>query len=315
MNVITIVCGLTLGAFGAFAGAPAAQPVRGGPIVEWNAPAMYISGQPYKAHVDITSPEGGTVIANWLLSPSAFTVDGKQLAKREEGGTINLPAGFHVSGDVDLSPYLKPGAAFKLGYASDVSDAKPVDVSLYELAPAGLDFMDAAKVPVAELGKYFVQLRTNRGDILLKLWPDVAPNHVRNFLDLSYPDPKTGHAFYDGVTFHRVIPGFMIQGGDPTGTGGGDGKRKLQAEFNKDKHHVRGVLSMARTTDPNSASCQFFIMHAKNAGLDGQYSAFGEVVTGMDAVDKIANAPRNGADKPNDPQVIQQAVVIKAVGS
>ena len=309
MNVITIVCGLTFGALSVFAGAPAAQPTRGGPIVEWNAPSMFIAGQPYKAHVDITSPDGGTVVANWLLSPSAFTVDGKQLAKREEGGTINLPAGFHVTGDVDLSPYLKPGAAFKLGYATDVSDAKPVDVTLYEVAIAGLDFMDAAKMPVAELSKYFVQLRTNRGEILLKLWPDVAPNHVRNFLDLA--ESK----FYDGVTFHRVIPGFMIQGGDPTGTGGGDGKRKLQAEFNKDKHHVRGVLSMARTNDPNSASCQFFIMHAKNAGLDGQYSAFGEVVSGMDAVDKIAAAPRNGADKPNEPQVIQQAIVIKAMGS
>jgi len=304
MNICTLVCSLTL-----LAGAPATQPSVGGPIVEWNAPSMFIVGQSFKAHVDITSPEGGTVVANWLLSPSAFTVDGKQLAKREEGGTINLPAGFHVSGDVDLSPYLKPGAAFKLGYASDVSDAKPIDVSLYEVAPPAIDFMDAAKMPVAELSKYVVQLRTNRGDILLKLWPDVAPNHVRNFLDLS--ETK----FYDGVTFHRVIPNFMIQGGDPTGTGGGDGKRKLQAEFNKDKHHVRGVLSMARTNDPNSASCQFFIMHGKNTGLDGQYSAFGEVVSGMDTVDKIAAVPRNGADKPNEPQTIQQAVVLKASGS
>jgi peptidyl-prolyl cis-trans isomerase B (cyclophilin B) len=153
-----------------------------------------------------------------------------------------------------------------------------------------------------------VILRTVRGDITVKFWPDVAPNHVRNFLDLSY----TG--FYKGTTFHRVIPGFMIQGGDPTGTGTGSGPRQLQSEFQAQKKHLRGVLSMARSSDPNSASCQFFIMHAAAPSLDNQYSAFGEVVTGMDAVDKIVNTPRGGNDKPKEPQTILEALVVRTQG-
>src|SRR5882672_1938433 len=119
-------------------------------------------------------------------------------------------------------------------------------------AATGLDFM---KIDAKELVNYHVVLNTNQGEMEFEMWPDVAPNHVRNFLDLAY----TG--FYDGVIFHRVIPGFMIQGGDPTTKdakrqaewGTGQGPRKLQSEFNK-KKHLRGVLSMARGDDPNSAS-------------------------------------------------------------
>jgi peptidyl-prolyl cis-trans isomerase B (cyclophilin B) len=165
--------------------------------------------------------------------------------------------------------------------------------------------MDEKAMPAAELSKYWVLLGTSRGDILVEFWPDVAPGHVRNFLDLSY----TG--FYNGLTFHRVIPGFMIQGGDPDGNGTGGGPRRLKAEFNQ-KKHVRGVLSMARSNDPNSASSQFFVMHQDSEHLDGQYSAFGIVVSGMDAVDKIVNAPRGAGDRPNVPQVINTAVVVKA---
>src|SRR6266498_2989784 len=124
-------------------------------------------------------------------------------------------------------------------------------------------------------------IETKFGEIELELLPDKAPGHVKNFVDLA----KKG--FYDGTTFHRVIPGFMIQGGDPTGTGTGDGKRKLKAEINQKKHEP-GVLSMARSSSPDSASCQFFVMHARSPHLDGQYSAFGKVVSGLDVVDKIA---------------------------
>jgi peptidyl-prolyl cis-trans isomerase B (cyclophilin B) len=170
-----------------------------------------------------------------------------------------------------------------------------------QAAPPGLDFM---KMPVGDLSKYRVILETNQGNLEVEFWPDDAPNHVRNFLDLAY----TG--FYDGTTFHRVIPGFMIQGGDPTGTGTGDGKRRLKAEFNKRKHEA-GVLSMARSSSPDSASCQFFVMHAKSPHLDGQYSAFGKLVTGTEVVEKIVKTKRGANDKPVEPQKIVKAKVVK----
>lgn len=140
-------------------------------------------------------------------------------------------------------------------------------------------------------------LDTEKGKIVLMFYPDRAPKHVENFKNLV----KSG--FYDGTRFHRCIPGFMIQGGDPQskdmklseqwGMGGNmvDGKENmLQAEFN-DINHVRGVLSMARSNDPNSASSQFFIMHAHNPGLNGKYSAFGKAVSGLEVVDKIVMSP------------------------
>ena len=167
-----------------------------------------------------------------------------------------------------------------------------------------VDFM---KVPVAELASYRAVLETNRGTLEAEMWPDVAPNHVRNFLDLCH----TG--FYDGKIFHRVIPGFMIQGGDPTGTGTGNGPRRLKAEFS-DKKHEPGVLSMARASDPNSASCQFFVMHARSSHLDGQYSAFGKVVSGLEVVDKIANSKTKPGDRPVEPQTIVKARVVRVGG-
>ena len=136
------------------------------------------------------------------------------------------------------------------------------------------------------------------GSIVLKFHPDVAPNHVKNFLDLA------GKKFYDGTTFHRVIPGFMIQGGDPNSKNpdrashgmGGPGHR-VKAEFNS-KPHTRGVLSMARSNDPDSAGSQFFICVADAHFLDWQYTAFGEVVSGMEVADKIVSAKRDGRDNP-----------------
>ena len=117
--------------------------------------------------------------------------------------------------------------------------------------------------------------------------------------------------YYDGVIFHRVIPGFMVQGGDPTGTGTGSGPRRLQAEFNE-RQHTRGVVSMARSADPNSGSCQFFLMHANAPHLDGQYSGFGNIVSGLDVVDLIVNTPRNRQDRPNIEQRIISAIVVPA---
>lgn len=136
------------------------------------------------------------------------------------------------------------------------------------------------------------------GAIELKFFPDVAPNHVNNLVKLAR------EKFYDGTTFHRVIPGFMIQGGDPNsknpdrsrhGTGGPG--YKVIAEFNSCPHK-RGTLSMARAQDPNSAGSQFFICVADAKFLDGQYTVFGEVVSGMETVDRIVNAPRDPQDNP-----------------
>jgi peptidyl-prolyl cis-trans isomerase B (cyclophilin B) len=143
-------------------------------------------------------------------------------------------------------------------------------------------------------------IETKFGNIELKFFPDVAPIHVNNFVELA----KKG--FYDGTTFHRVIPKFMIQGGDPntknpdrsTHGMGGPGYT-IKAEFNK-KNHVRGILSMARAADPNSAGSQFFICVANASFLDGKYTAFGEVTSGMEVVDKIVSQTRDSKDNPND---------------
>ena len=136
------------------------------------------------------------------------------------------------------------------------------------------------------------------GDIVLKFFPDVAPGHVKNFTDLA----KKG--FYNGTTFHRVIPGFMIQGGDPNSKNpdrsmhgmGGPG-HKVKAEFNS-KPHKRGIVSMARSNDPDSAGSQFFICVADANFLDWQYTVFAEVVTGMDVADKVVGMKRDGNDNP-----------------
>ena len=143
----------------------------------------------------------------------------------------------------------------------------------------------------------------NGGVIKAELYPEVAPNTVNNFISLV----KQG--FYDGLIFHRVIPGFMIQGGDPKGVGSGGPGYCIKGEFRANGFknellHSRGVLSMARTMAPNSAGSQFFIMHEDGEFLDGQYAAFGKVIEGMDVVDKIAAVKTDGNDRPLTEQKI-----------
>jgi len=125
-----------------------------------------------------------------------------------------------------------------------------------------------------------IKIETEHGDILIELYADTAPNTVANFKALA------GKGFYDGLVFHRVIPGFMAQGGDPDGRGTGGPGYKVKAEFNERKH-VRGTLAMARSSDPDSAGSQFYICYGDTPHLDGQYTIFGQVVEGMDAVDAI----------------------------
>ncbi len=139
------------------------------------------------------------------------------------------------------------------------------------------------------------------GKIVIELFPDIAPRHVRNF------DSLVAVKFYDGTAFHRVIPGFMIQGGDPnskdkpkdTWGRGAPGQTRVPAEFSSVKH-IRGIVSAARSNDINSATSQFFIMHGNSPHLDGKYSAFGQTVSGLDVVDAIVNKPRDKGDNPNN---------------
>lgn len=144
--------------------------------------------------------------------------------------------------------------------------------------------------------------------IVIELYPAVAPNTVRNFIHLA----RSG--FYDGTIFHRVVPGFVIQGGDPLGTGTGGPGYSIRGEFAangfpNDLKHTRGVVSMARTQDPNSAGSQFFIMVADAPHLDGHYAAFGRVVEGMEEVDRIVAVPRDMRDRPLVPQRIVKVTV------
>ncbi len=154
-----------------------------------------------------------------------------------------------------------------------------------------------------------VTIEMENGDIMkAELYPEIAPNTVNNFISLV----KSG--FYDGVIFHRVISGFMIQGGDPEGTGMGGPGYSIKGEFSSNGFtnnlkHDRGVLSMARAQDPDSAGSQFFIMHKRSTHLDGDYAAFGKITEGLDIVDKIADTATTPADRPYENQKMQKVTV------
>ena len=156
-----------------------------------------------------------------------------------------------------------------------------------------------------------ITITMENGDVIrAELYPEIAPNTVKNFISLA------NKGFYDGLIFHRVISGFMIQGGDPMGTGMGGAKEKIKGEFlangvRNNLKHTRGVISMARSAMPNSASSQFFIMHQDAPHLDGQYAAFGKVVEGMDVVDEIAAVDVNFNDKPLVDQVMKKVTLIE----
>lgn len=154
-----------------------------------------------------------------------------------------------------------------------------------------------------------VTIEMENGDVIkAELYPEIAPNTVNNFLSLI----KKG--YYDGVVFHRVIPGFMIQGGDPEGTGMGGPGYSIRGEFThngftNDLKHTPGVLSMARTMVPDSAGSQFFIMHETSPHLDGEYAGFGKVIEGMDAVDRIARVKTDYSDRPMEEQKMAKVTV------
>ncbi|MCR5094593.1 MAG: peptidylprolyl isomerase [Lachnospiraceae bacterium] len=157
--------------------------------------------------------------------------------------------------------------------------------------------------------KKIVKMTMESGDSCrIELYPDIAPKTVENFVSL------VEKGFYNGLTFHRIIKGFMIQGGDPDGNGTGGPGYSIEGEFAQNGFdnplkHTKGVISMARSADPNSAGSQFFIMHENAPHLDGGYAAFGKVIEGIEVIDKIASVPTDWSDRPAEPQVIKEFVL------
>ncbi len=195
-------------------------------------------------------------------------------------------------------------------------------VLLFGVALAPAAETNTPSAPKAEAKKEAAQpaaakevavVKTSEGEMVLEFWPDVAPGHVENFKKLA----KQG--FYDGTAFHRVIKGFMIQGGDPLTKdeanknrwGTGDPGYKIKAEFNK-KPHTRGVLSMARSQDPDSAGCQFFICHGDPRFLDNQYTAFGKLIKGDDVLEKIATTATEPGDRPVKRMNVESIKIVPA---
>ena len=186
---------------------------------------------------------------------------------------------------------------------------------LLPLVLAGCGKTAAQEEPMSEQNPVATITMQNGGVIKVELYPDVAPNTVKNFIHLA------NSGFYDGVIFHRVIEGFMIQGGDPDGAGTGGPGYRIRGEFSNNRHenglsHQRGVISMARQGNPyvpasayNTAGSQFFIMHADNDFLDGDYAAFGKVVEGMDIVDAIASCATDASDRPLEEQAMESVRV------
>jgi peptidyl-prolyl cis-trans isomerase B (cyclophilin B) len=302
----------------AFGVAPAPASVVGASrdalAVTWKTPTYFVPGEPFHASLRFEAYEDGCTVPVWFLTAAAFAIDGKALGDRSAAGEVHLAVGDIVEATIDLSRAIDVGAAFWLECTAAGED--PIEVEYLGRAPDGLDFM---KMEAGQLANYAVLMRTVNGPMLFELWPDVAPNHVRNFLDLAYS------RFYDRTLFNRIWRGFMIQGGAANESGTGDGPRTVDAEFS-DRRHVRGVLSMARADDVNSASYQFFVMQADalpGAGIDGQYTAFGMLKSGFDTLDAIAAQPgrpivrlSDGSVSPDlrpyDKQWIERAVVVLA---
>ncbi|HEX4644140.1 MAG TPA: peptidylprolyl isomerase [Verrucomicrobiae bacterium] len=199
------------------------------------------------------------------------------------------------------------GLGLFCGLVAGSNDARSAD----QTASSSANATNAATS--ASTAKEVAVIKTSQGEMVIEFWPDVAPKTVENFKTLA----KKG--FYDGTCFHRVIKGFMIQGGDPLTKdpsaedrwGTGDPGYKVKAEFN-DKPHVRGVISMARSNDPDSAGSQFFICHGNPAFLDHKYTAFGKLIKGDDVLEKIATTPTHPPDRPDQRQEVVSIKIVPA---
>ncbi|MHA7965211.1 peptidylprolyl isomerase [Paenibacillus sp. CAU 1782] len=204
---------------------------------------------------------------------------------------------------VDRKPQNTSGAAGGGSTpATETATPSPSPESTVEPTPEGPELLGSDQHPEVTLEI------SNGKNIVIELYPEVAPNSVSNFISL------VEQGFYDGLIFHRVIPGFMIQGGDPEGTGMGGPGYSIAGEFNSngfenELKHTRGVISMARSGDPNSAGSQFFIMVEDAPHLDGEYAAFGQVIEGMETADEIVNQPAGSGNRPVEPLSISKATV------
>ncbi|MEM9380727.1 MAG: peptidylprolyl isomerase [Planctomycetota bacterium] len=298
-------------------------------VAETEIPSIYVEGQPFVVSLKVTATgEKASRMPSWLTTPAGWVLDARPLVRRGESIDLTLQPGQTFSTSLDIGPMIAErigddGRDFRLKYSESLGDAQ--DVFWLSLPEQGIDF---EALPKQQLAGYHVVLQTTGGPIWLELWPEVAPKHVRNFLDLA------SKGYYDGSEFHRVIPNFMIQGGKAKD--GAPPPRKLDAEFSS-RRHAAGVLSAARLgNDINSATSEFFIVHRASPHLDGSYTAFGQVVVGMDSVDEVVRAveshyklvnalKKNGVkiderrkgvalamNDPDPPQAIQQALVVRA---
>lgn len=236
------------------------------------------------------------------------TVDGKAgpSLRQAAAGTVKLTRGTQIARPlrIDMKKVVPDLPQTAIARVTFEWVGAPGASTFVQVAPD----LKSADVDRFDLAKTQVALLTNYGEMVLKFHPDKAPNTVKNFLKLA----KNG--FYDTTGFHRVMPGFMIQGGCPNSKPGADGVAgtgspgyTVKAEFN-DTRHVKGVISMARSQDPDSAGCQFFIVHATSTHLDGKYTAFGELVSGQDTLEKIATVACNGTT-PIEPVRIKKMIV------
>lgn len=290
------------------------------PTVTFEAPTFYVKGSSFDVELEIEAGPNGSTAAAWWLSPAGFLVDGEPVERREGDALFELAPDSVLSLNYDLGPYLDNTDDFELSFARGAYGGEPIEVSVFEgVETEGEDAVEFLTAPADELADYLAIIDTNQGTMVAEFWPETAPDTVRNFLDLC------ASGFYDDTLFHRALPGFMIQGGDPLTKdpanekrwGTGNGPRQLKDEFS-DRAHVRGVLSMANSGRANSSSCQFFVMHADAGFLDGKYSAFGRLISGFETVDRIVSVEKRlvpGGDRdpsrPIEPQRIERAIVVK----
>ena len=253
----------------------------------------------------------GALLTGMTLAVQVDDEAGPKIDDAGKGGLVDFVPGTRVERRIRIPASRFVPAPAASGFSTvAVSWTGVVGANcVFKIAP------DASKLDIAKLdhSKTKVVLLTNHGEMTLSFRPDKAPKHVQNFLELA----KKG--YYDGTKFHRVIRGFMIQGGCPNSKhdskrelwGRGDPGYKIDAEFN-DVRHVRGVLSMARGPDPNSAGSQFFICHKDSPQLDNQYTAFGNLESGADTLDSIANTPCTGRKRetPVEPVILHSVVIL-----
>jgi len=244
------------------------------------------------------------IITGLMLTIGCSSDEGlSEFAMKMKNALDKFPAVTGAKGDVMTNEEIN-------AFLVELNKAEPgTDIIAATRMPGARKTLDTSELDQVEPGEYAI-LETSMGIIIFEFYPDLAPNHCKNFKWLA------NSGFYDGTTFHRIIPDFMIQGGDiltrnnnPADDGTGNPGYSINAEFN-DTPHTPGVVSTARSRDPNSAGSQFFIMHGTASHLDGQYTAFGKVVEGMDVVNAIAAVERDQRDRPLENVTIKRARVL-----